>query len=319
MLPKQDQPNLLAGHGGFEDAGVYKLDAERALVQTTDFFPPIVDDARWFGRIAAANALSDVYAMGGKALTALNIVCWPKDLDIELLGVVLAGGMDKVIEADAALCGGHSVTDTEIKFGLAVTGLVHPDKFWRNTGGQEGDVVVLTKPLGMGPVSTSIKQGSADARMVEGAMTQMATLNKGAAEVLARFTVRAATDITGFGLMGHAFEMIAGTDGLRMIFDGPAVPVFDGALELARKGVLSGGSKRGRANLEGKAVVDDSADAALAALVYDAETSGGLMAVVPESEGDAVSAALRDAGVLASAVVGRLERGDASGPRVVLR
>ena len=163
LLDAKPNPNLLAGHAGFEDAGVMRLDDDRALVQTLDFFPPIVDDPRWFGRIAAANSLSDVYAMGGKPLTAMNIVGWPKELDIQILGEVLAGGLDKIEEAGAVLCGGHSVVDSEVKYGLSVTGTVHPEGFWRNAGAKEGDALVVTKPLGMGAVSTAMKKDKLEA------------------------------------------------------------------------------------------------------------------------------------------------------------
>ena len=208
---------------------MFRLDAERALVVTTDFFPPIVDDPRWFGRIAAANALSDVFAMGGEALTALNLVGWPAALDIDLLGEVLAGGLEKIEEAGAALAGGHSVQDQEIKYGLAVTGVVHPERFWRNAGAQEGDALLLTKPLGMGTVSTALKRGlvgAADALALR-AMEQMATLNLAASRALraGAIDVHAATDVTGFGLVGHALEMADGA-GLGVEVDASALPYF---------------------------------------------------------------------------------------------
>lgn len=303
-------PDLLAGTAGLEDAGVFRLDNERALVQTVDFFPPIVDDPRWFGRIAAANALSDVYAMGGRALTALNIVGWPKELGVEVLGEVLAGGLDKVNEAGAVLCGGHSVVDKEVKYGLAVTGLVDPQTFWSNSGAAEGDVLVLTKPLGMGPVSTAVKREVADAEMARRAMEQMATLNRGAAEAVGGCTVHAATDVTGFGLMGHSFEMADGA-GLTLRIESASVPVFGGALQLAEQGVMSGGSKRGRANLDGKVEVLAAVPEALAGLFFDAETSGGLLLAVPEAEAGEVESRLADAGALSNSVVGQFEsRGD---------
>ena len=214
-----------------EDAGVFRIDSERALVQTLDFFPPIVDDPRWYGRIAASNSLSDVYAMGGEPLTAMNIVGWPKDLDVQILGEVLAGGLEKVNETGAVLCGGHSVTDNEIKYGLSVTGVVHPNRWWSNTGAREGDVLVLTKPLGMGAVSTAIKKGKASEQMAEAAMRQMAVLNKAAAEAMAELKVHAATDVTGFGLMGHSCEMAEGARQLLTLV-ADDVPTFPGALEL---------------------------------------------------------------------------------------
>lgn len=283
---------------------MYRIDAERALVQTLDFFPPVVDDPTWYGRIAAANALSDVWAMGGTPLTALNIVGWPKVLDVEILGEILAGGLEKTREAGAVLCGGHSVTDQEIKYGLSVTGVVHPERFWRNSGAREGDLLLLTKPLGMGAVSTGIKKDVVDADMAERAMQQMAALNKAAAEAVADLEVHAATDVTGFGLMGHGFEMADGA-GLTLRIRAGEVPLFEGALGLAESGVLSGGAKRGRANLEGKVGVASSVPDALASLLFDAETSGGLLLAVPEAEASQAERRLRDAGTACAAVVGQ--------------
>ena len=303
LLGPIEHPSLLAGTSGYEDAGVFRLDAERALVQTLDFFPPIVDDPRWFGRIAAANALSDVYAMGGKPLTAMNIVGWPKKLGMEILGEVLIGGKEKIEEAGAVLCGGHSVEDQEIKYGLSVTGLVHPDRFWRNSGAQRGDVLILTKPLGMGAVSTAIKMRKASEELTMRAMVQMATLNKGACEAIADQPVRAATDVTGFGLMGHGREMAEGSE-LTLHIRAAHVPIFDGALALARAGTLSGGCRTGRANLEGVVQVSEGVESALADLLFDAETSGGLLLSVPENAAEKVRRRLADAGVPSHSVVG---------------
>jgi selenide,water dikinase len=295
-----EHPLLLAGSGGFEDAGIVRIDSERALVQTTDFFPPIVDDPRWFGRIAAANALSDVYAMGGQAISALNLVGWPKELDIELLGEVLAGGYEKLVEAGAALAGGHSVVDHEVKYGLAVTGLVHPDRFWRNSGARVGDHLILTKPLGMGAVSTAIKKERAPADVIERAVAQMATLNKVVADALAgpMSPVHGATDVTGFGLLGHTREMAEGA-GLTLTIEATRIPVFDGAMALAEQGLTSGAAKRGRAMLEGLVAVEPSVDErheALVRIAYDAETSGGLLLAVAESDVERVLRWLVDLG-----------------------
>ena len=299
---------MLAGHAGFEDAGVMRLDDERALVQTLDFFPPIVDDPRWFGRIAAANSLSDVYAMGGKPLTAMNIVGWPRELDIAILGEVLAGGLDKIEEAGAVLCGGHSVVDHEVKYGLSVTGIVHPKRFWRNAGAKEGDALLVTKPLGMGAVSTAMKkdkleEGAASAAMTESAMQVMATLNKRASEIAAEFDVHAGTDITGFGFAGHSCEMAQDT-GLQLVVDAAQLPLMDGALDLVRAGSLSGGCARGKQHFGGRVQIDSNVDAALADLVFDAETSGGLLIAVPADQAEKLSARLRDAGVPSHAIAG---------------
>ncbi len=280
---------------------MFRLDAERALVQTVDFFPPVVDDPRWFGRIAAANALSDVYAMGGRALTALNLVCWPKEVDVSVLGEILAGGLEKVREAGAALCGGHSVVDSEIKFGLSVTGLVHPDRFWRNSGARVGDVVLLTKPLGMGPVSAAIKRGRASDEMQESAMQQMATLNKAAAEALAESNVSGCTDVTGFGLMGHGAEMARGA-GVTLRLAASRLPVFSGALDLVRDGVITGAAKRGQATLAGVAVAGAGVDVDLVRLCHDAETSGGLLVTLPAAEEEVALRRLREAGATAASI-----------------
>jgi selenide,water dikinase len=300
-----EHPDLLAGTVGLEDAGIFRIDSERALVQTVDFFPPIVDDPRWFGRIAAANSLSDVYAMGGKPLTAMNIVGWPRELDVAILGEILAGGMDKLREAGAVLCGGHSVVDAEVKFGMSVTGLVHPERFWRNSGARVGDGLLLTKPLGMGAVSTGIKKDRVDAAVVQRAMEQMAALNAAAAGALAALEVHAATDVTGFGLMGHGYEMADGA-GLTLRIRARDVPVFDGALQLAEQGVLSGGCKRGRQHLEGKVQLAASVPSSRADIFFDAETSGGLLVAVPEALAQRAQRALREAGVLA-ALIGAFE------------
>ena len=312
-----DHPSLLAGAAGFEDAGVFRLDAERALVVTTDFFPPIVDDPRWFGRIAAANALSDVFAMGGEALTALNIVGWPEELDIELLGEVLAGGLEKVQEAGAALCGGHSVKDKEIKFGLAVTGIVHPDRFWSNAGAREGDVLILTKPLGMGTMSTAIKRGlfADDDPTLLRAMEQMATLNLWASRAVRDLDVHAATDVTGFGLIGHGREMADGAT-LTLELETAALPVFPGARDLAASGAVSGGGCRARATLERVVDLAPGLDDALVAMAFDAETSGGLLLAVSEADAERVVRRLADAGTPSHALVGRFVARGHHGVRV---
>lgn len=306
----KEHPDLLAGHRGFEDAGIFRIDAERALVQTLDFFPPIVDDPRWFGRIAAANSLSDVYAMGGRPLTAMNIVGWPRELDIELLGEVLAGGLEKIQEAGAVLCGGHSVVDHEIKYGLSVTGLVHPQRFWPNSGAREGDVLLLTKPLGMGATSTAIKKGKSSPAQVQQAMTVMATLNKAAAEVMSEFDVHGATDVTGFGLVGHSLEMAEGA-GLALEIEAARLPLFDGALELVRNGALSGGCTRGKNFYGPRVAIAAGVDPALADLVFDAETSGGLLLALPAAEAERALRRLADAGAPCGVCIGHfVRRGD---------
>jgi selenide,water dikinase len=273
-------------------------------VQTLDFFPPICDDPRWFGRIAAANSLSDVFAMGGRPLTVMNIVGWPKELDLELLGEVLAGGLEKTHEAGAVLCGGHSVVDAEVKFGLSVTGLVHPERFWRNSGAHEGDVLVLTKPLGTGTVATAIKRDKATPELVQRGMQLMATLNRGACEAVVDLTVHGATDVTGFGFVGHSCEMAEGA-GLALAVEAAALPLLDGVLDVVRAGVMSGGCSRGKQHYGPRVAIGAGVDAAVADLVFDAETSGGLLLAVPESAVGKFVQRLRDAGAISQAVVGR--------------
>ncbi len=302
-----DDPSLLVGAAGFEDAGVVRLDSETALVLTTDFFPPIVDDARWFGRIAAANALSDVFAMGGKVVAALNLVGWPEALDRELLGEMLAGGLEKIREAGGVLAGGHSVKDSEVKYGLAVTGTVHPERYWSNATARVGDALLLTKPLGMGAVSTALKKGLLEGRddLLVAAMTQMATLNRIAAEVLADFEVHAATDVTGYGLAGHAREM-ADNAGVTMVVRAGSLPVFEGASGLVEAGAVSGGGKRARASDAAKVGFSAAVPEPLRAMVFDAETSGGLLVALPAAQAERAAARLRDAGAPAGAVVGEV-------------
>ncbi len=306
-----EHPDLLAGHRGFEDAGIFRVESERALVQTVDFFPPIVDDPRWFGRIAAANALSDVYAMGGRPVTAMNLVGWPKDLDLNLLAEILQGGLEKVREAGAVLCGGHSVSDAEIKFGLSVTGFVHPQKWWPNSGAKDGDALLLTKPVGMGPVSTAIKRQKAGGVDVQRAMELMATLNRAACEAMVGAVVHGATDVTGFGLVGHAHEMAAGS-GLVLLLRASALPVFPGALELVRGGVTSGGCSRGKQHFGPKTRIEKGVEPALTDLCFDAETSGGLLLAVPESFADEAQRRILDAGAPCAARIGsfRQRQGD---------
>lgn len=298
-----EHPDLLAGHRGFEDAGIFRVDAERALVQTVDFFPPVVDDPRWFGRIAAANALSDVYAMGGTPVTAMNLVGWPKDLDLEILGEILQGGLEKIREAGAVLCGGHSVSDAEVKYGLSVTGFVHPQKWWPNSGARAGDALLLTKPIGMGPVATSIKRQKSGAVDVQAAMASMATLNRAACEAVRDLEVHGATDVTGFGLVGHSYEMAEGS-GLVLQLEAAQLPVFPGALDLVRNGVMSGGCSRGKQWFGPKVILGEGVDPALADLCFDAETSGGLLLAIPEALVEVATRRLREAGSPCHARIG---------------
>jgi selenide,water dikinase len=269
-VPRLNDPNVLVGFDTADDAGVYRLSPECALVQTIDFFTPIVDDPRTYGRIAAANALSDVYAMGGRPLTALSVVCFPKDGDLDDLKEILHGGAEMMIEAGCAIMGGHSVDDDEIKFGYAVTGLVHPDRIWTNAGARPGDVLVLTKPIGTGAITTALKRGIAKDEHVQSAIDSMSRLNRIEAEA------HGCTDITGFGLMGHAREM-ALASGVTLEFDAAAIELLPGALEYSAAGARPGGQRNNREFASCSVLIVGEIDEALEALLYDPQTSGGLL------------------------------------------
>ena len=271
-----------------DDAGVYRVSDDLALVQTLDFFPPVVDDPFQYGRIGAANSLSDVYAMGGRPLTALQIVGFPKDeAPLELLREILKGGADALAEASCNMLGGHSVVDQEIKYGLSVTGAVHPDRIFRNAGALPGDHLYLTKPIGMGVITTAAKKRKVDDETIAAACAVMGTLNAGAAEAARAVEgIHAVTDVTGFGLLGHAAEMAKGSD-VTLIFEAREVPFFQTALDLAEKNLLSGGSARTRDFLAGQFEFADSVPVVQQDVMFDAETSGGLLiAVAPEHATD---------------------------------
>lgn len=305
QVPQMPSDRLLVGPETSDDAGVYLLDQERALIQTIDFFTPIVDDPYLFGQIAAANALSDVYAMGGMPLTAMNVVCFPsRKLDLGILREILRGGADKVLEAGAVVVGGHTVEDPEPKYGLAVTGIVHPDKLMTNARAQPGEVLILTKPLGSGIISTAIKAGMAGPKAVQTATAAMAALNRAAAEVALKLGVRSCTDVTGFGLLGHAAEMaLASSVGLRFWLE--AVPVYPQALELAAMGLVPGGAYANRSFLADRVSFAGDVNEAEQDLLFDPQTSGGLLFTVPAGREEECLNRLRERGVLA-AVVGEV-------------
>ena len=281
-----------------------------------DFFTPIVDDPYLFGQIAAANALSDVYAMGGRPICAMNIVCFPaRQMAMEVLREILRGGLNKVQEAGAALAGGHSIDDPELKYGLSVSGIVHPRQIWTNCGARAGDRLVLTKPLGTGVISTALKRGKASTEALKRSVEAMSTLNRGAADVLRQHEVHACTDVTGFGLFGHACEMVDGAE-VGLALHARRVPLLHGALDYAAAGLTPGGLTRNRAHRESQ-VEADGVDPALLTLLYDPQTSGGLLAAVPEAEADAVVQALEAAGGLAAAVIGEVTTDDPGRVRVV--
>jgi selenide,water dikinase len=289
-----------------EDAGVFKITDDLALVQTVDFFTPVVDDPYDFGRIAVANALSDVYAMGGKPLTALNIVCFPKDtLDFAILRKVLKGGLDKMHEAGVILLGGHTVDDPEIKYGLAVTGTIRPDKVVHNNTARPGDSLILTKPLGTGIISTAIKRGAAGKEAIARVTASMTALNRTASQIMLEVGVNACKDITGFGLLGHACEMVEGT-AVGMEIDAAAVPLFPEAKEYYEAGMVAGGLGRNRDFRKHMVDMNKSVPKYLKDILYDPQTSGGLLIAVPKARAARLLKKLHEQGVSAAAIIGKV-------------
>ena len=297
-LARQHDPNVLVGFDTADDAGVYKISATQALVQTVDFFTPIVDDPYTFGQIAASNSLSDVYAMGGRPLSALALVCFPDKGDLDVLQQILAGGLSKMMEAGCTVIGGHSVRDPEIKFGYSVTGMIDPQKVWANSNAQILDALILTKGLGTGVISTAIKQGKARQSWIDAATESMTTLNARAAEVAAsgKFTVHAATDVTGFGLIGHAREMAAGS-GVSLRIDSAKVPLLEGALDCVRSGFIPGGLKNNREFAECLVGYEENVPEEIRTILFDPQTAGGLLLSVARSNADSLVAALNNSGV----------------------
>jgi selenide,water dikinase len=309
LPPRLDNPDVLVGQETGDDAAVYRLGPDLALVVSTDFFTPIVDDAYTFGAIAAANALSDIYAMGGQPLLAVNLVAFPiKELGLEILADILRGGQDKVREAGIDILGGHSIDDHEPKYGLAVTGTVHPDRVRRNRGGRPGDRLVLTKPLGTGVISTAIKHQVAPPESEAAAIENMLRLNRDAADAMATVEVHAATDITGFGLLGHLHAM-ARASGVAAQIEAALVPLLPGAEMLAEAGEVPGGTRSNERFLASRVRWPAHLSAARQTLLCDAQTSGGLLLAVPGSEVDRLLSALKEKKVTGS-VIGQLTEGD---------
>jgi len=306
-LPLIHDPNLLSGFEHAEDAGVYKISPDMALVQTVDFFTPTVDDPFTFGQIAATNALNDIYAMGAKPLTAMNIVCFPiKTMDISVLREVLRGGLDKMREAGVLLIGGHSVEDNEIKYGLSVTGVVHPDKVLYNRGAKVGDKLVLTKPLGTGIISTAIKAREASDEQMNQAINSMISLNKKVSEMMITAgDIHSCTDITGFGLLGHACEMIESSD-VGMKIDSAAVPVFEGVRELLETGFVPGGLYRNKDFRLNQVVKEKTCPDWLFDVLFDPQTAGGLFFSLPGNKAQKIVKKMHAAGITAAAVVGEI-------------
>lgn len=304
LLPKQDPvPELLVGHETSDDAGVYRLTDSIALIQTLDYFTPIVDDPYMFGQIAAANALSDVYAMGGVPKTVMNIVGYPiKKLGADMLSDILRGAADKVKEAGAITVGGHSIDDQEPKFGLSVTGIVHPKKVWKNVGAMPGDVLVLTKPIGVGILTTGIKRNAVTSQQEQIVTETMAMLNKTAAEILTGFDPHAVTDVTGFGLLGHSSEMARGSN-VSFEISFSQVPYLEGAIELARNGVVPGGSKSNHTWLSDDVSYEDILPEEQLVLC-DAITSGGLLVSLSEEDANKYIDELKSSGLVHASIIG---------------
>jgi selenide,water dikinase len=289
-LARQHDPNVLVGFDHADDAGVYQIAPDQALVQTVDFFTPIVDDPYTFGQIAATNALSDVYAMGGKPLTSLALVCFPEKADLTILERILAGGLSKMMEAECTVIGGHSIRDDETKFGYAVTGLVHPRKFFSNAGAKPGDALVFTKALGTGVISTAIKKGKAQPAWIDAAVQSMTTLNRRAIEFIAKSDVQvhAITDVTGFGLIGHARELALASE-VSLTLHAGRISLLPGALECIRAGYIPAGLKNNRDFAECLVHYDDGISDETKALLFDPQTAGGLLMSVSAPETNWIS------------------------------
>jgi len=310
ILP--ENPDLLVGYEPCDDAAVYRLPPELAMINTVDFITPPVDDPYWFGQIAAANAISDIYAMGGKPLTALNVVMFPgKLLDLGLLKEILRGGHDKVTEAGAMLVGGHTVDDEEPKYGLCVNGVVHPDRLLRNVGARPDDALILTKPLGSGVLFNAVRAGKFPYRELErDTLPVIATLNRAALETARQFSLHACTDITGFGIAGHALEMAGSDTALTIRYR--ELPFFEGALRMYEKGETTGSNQANRSLCEGRLQIRTKLTGKETELLFDPQTSGGLLLALPDSEAREALQALHQAGVTHAVVIGKVESGKGS-------
>ncbi len=317
-LKRSDHPDLLVGTETLDDAGVFRLRDDYALVQTTDFFPPVVDDPYAFGRIAAANALSDVYAMGGAPMTALNIVCFPDHkLELEILSEILRGGAETIAQAGAVLVGGHSVRDEEVKYGLAVTGFVHPERILTNAGARPGDVLILTKPIGSGVLTSAAKKERLAPAALEALINVMTALNRCGVGAAAHPAVHGGTDVTGFGLLGHAHEL-ASASGVTIEIAARQVPLLEPTLELAAGGFLTRAWKSTREHIGAALEVAEGVDPLLVSVLLDAQTSGGLLLSVAddEAEREALVSGLMGAGAVCAPVIGRVREQD--GPQIRL-
>ena len=308
-------PNVLVGFGTLDDAGVYRLSDDLALVQTVDFITPVVDDPFAYGEIAVANALSDVYAMGGVPVTALNVACFPAGTDPQIFNAILRGGLAQCQAAGVALLGGHTVDDPMIKFGLSVTGTISPNAIWTNAGAKPGDALLLTKPLGVGVITTAIKEQKAGEGAVSAALNSMRTLNQAARDAAASVGPNACTDVTGFGLIGHLYQMLRASQVTAEVY-AAAVPLLPGALALARQGIGPGGTERNKNYFGGFVSVSPGVEAALTELLFDPQTSGGLLLSVAGDKAQAMQAAMTAHGVSA-ALIGRVTEPSAGRVEVV--
>lgn len=302
--------NVIVGSNTKDDAGVYRLSSDLALVQTLDFITPVCDDPFEFGRIAACNSLSDVYAMGGKPVTAMNIVAFPvKKFSLDILGRILEGGLSVMKEAGVQLMGGHSIDDPELKYGLSVTGVISPDRVLRNNTIKEGDSLILTKPLGTGIIATAIKAGEADAEMAADFINSMGSLNRYAAEIMMKFTINACTDVTGFGLAGHLLEMMQG-NGLSIDIDTSKLPLIKGAVANAAMGFIPGGLYRNRDYTVGNCIIDRKVKREIADIIFDPQTSGGLLISLPHPDAVLLIGELHEVGISRASIIGEVKKSD---------
>lgn len=306
-MPKRIDENLLIGFDSSDDGAVYKLTEDIAIIQTLDFFTPIVEDPYTFGKIAAANALSDIYAMGGEVKTALNIVCYPQKWDSEILEEILRGGAEKVYEAGGVICGGHSINDADVKYGLSVTGVIHPEKILANNNSKIGDKLILTKPLGVGIVTTARKVGEASGAAYEKAMKSMETLNKYAAEKMKKYKVNACTDVTGFGFLGHLNEMTREDYTIRI--DAAKVPYIEEAYDYAKEFLITGAGQKNRKHLQGK-VKFENIEFAMEEILFDPQTSGGLLISVDKNDAESLLKELNELEIKPQIVGEVVERED---------
>ena len=303
-MPKcKYDPNLLIGFDSADDAAVYKVSDDIGVIQTVDFFPPMVEDPYTFGKIAATNALSDVYAMGGEVKTAMNIVCFPQSWDINMLGEILRGGSEKVIEAGGVLVGGHSINDVDVKYGLSVMGTVHPDKIYANNGGHPGDKLIITKKLGVGIISTAHRVGEATKEAMDAAIDSMTSLNKYAAQCCKKYDIHGCTDITGFGFLGHLHEMVDGKLSCKVFAD--QLPVFQEALEYADEFLLTAVAQQNRNHVSRHVKFDEDISFAMQEVMFDPQSSGGLLIVLPADQADDLLRDIKELGVPA-AIVGEM-------------